>query len=279
MKQRTGAYVVFDAHEYAPLEYENRFLWKLAHGSHRRYMLRCCAPFVDASVTVVRAIARRLQTEFGLHPIVVMNAAQRGSTRARANDPDRIRIVHHGAAAPDRETDRMIRAVASSASRYTLDLLLIGDDAYIERLRRLAARIAPTRIAFRDPVPANRIVEELALYDIGMFILRPNNYNYRVALPNKLFDFIAAGLAVCIGPSEEMVRLIEHYGCGVVAPSYEPRDVANTLDRLSFEQILELEERSWLAARELNADVEMAKLRQLYSVTLRGAERSHPDSG
>ena len=46
-------------------------------------------------------------------------------------------------------------------------------------------------------------------YDVGLYLLPPTNFNQRYALPNKFFEFIQGRLAIAIGPSPEMAKLVE----------------------------------------------------------------------
>jgi glycosyltransferase involved in cell wall biosynthesis len=89
-----------------------------------------------------------------------------------------------------------------------------------------------------------------------------------IALPNKFFEFIAAGLAVCIGPSLSMAEIVNQYGCGVVAASFEPAVLAGVLNQTTAVEWDEMRQASLRAAQVLNADVEMGKLVQIYRALL-----------
>jgi alkanesulfonate monooxygenase SsuD/methylene tetrahydromethanopterin reductase-like flavin-dependent oxidoreductase (luciferase family) len=92
-------------------------------------------------------------------------------------------------------------------------------------------------IAFRDPVPMPEIVPYIARYDMGLFLLEPNTFNHRHFLPNKLFDFIQARLAVGVGPSPDMAELVGEYAVGVVSEDFTPQSFAAMLKRLRSEDI------------------------------------------
>ena len=79
----------------------------------------------------------------------------------------------------------------------------------------------------------HRIVDTIAQYDIGLFLLSPANFNYYHALPNKLFEFVQARLAVAIGPSPEMARIVNDHDLGIVAPDFEPTTMAAHLNALT----------------------------------------------
>ena len=113
----------------------------------------------------------------------------------------------------------------------------------------------------------------LAAYDVGLFVLPPVNFNYRFALPNKLFEFIMAGLAVAIGPSPEMARVVIDHGCGIVAADFAPATIAARLNALSADAIDAFKRRSLDAARVLNAEAEMGRLMGLYAELLAAGPR------
>ncbi len=159
----------------------------------------------------------------------------------------------------------MIDALAFCDPRYSLHFMLVDRDGrYLAGLKKLAKKKVPGRVFFHSTVPPDEIVNHISTYDIGFYLLPPLNFNYQAALPNKFFDFVAAGLAVCIGPNPEMARLASQYGFGVVVPSFEPSQAAQVLNQIGADEI-DLMKRAALQARNsLNADVEMGKLLDLY---------------
>ncbi len=65
--------------------------------------------------------------------------------------------------------------------------------------------------------------------DVGVFCMPPININARYALPNKFFDFVQARLAVGVGPAEEMARLTEKLGLGVVSTDFSEASFTEAL--------------------------------------------------
>ncbi|NWG21492.1 MAG: glycosyltransferase [Chloroflexi bacterium] len=260
---RWNAPLVLDLHEYAPLEWEEQWRWRMLHAPMIRYFLQRYATRAGATLTVSPEIARRYEEEFGFAPVVVLNAPEYEPTPDHDVDPQSIRLIHHGSAIAARALELMIETIACCDARYRLHFMLVGDEAYIQRLRSIAGRVAPGRVSFLDPVAPHQVVARIAPFDIGFFLLKPSNYNYSVALPNKLFDFVGAGLAVCIGPSPGMAAFVHERQCGVVAPSFDPAVVAATLNQLNTEQIRAMRRSARVAAAEINAATEMAKVVRL----------------
>jgi glycosyltransferase involved in cell wall biosynthesis len=117
-------------------------------------------------------------------------------------------------------------------------------------------------------VPPHQISETVNAYDIGLHLLPPVSFNSAQALPNKFFEFMMAGLALAIGPSPEMMRIVQEYELGVVASSFEPADLAQRLNALSPEEINAMKRHSLEAAKRFNAEVEMRKLLAIYQRVL-----------
>jgi glycosyltransferase involved in cell wall biosynthesis len=263
--RRSGAKVLFDAHEYTPLLEEDKFWGRLLAVPFHHYLIRQYAPQADAMITVCQGIAERYHQVFGLEPAVITNAPAYRELPYRPVDPARIRVIHHGMAMRDRHLEEIIEIAALLDARYSLDFILVDKDrGYIDELKGRAARIAPGRVSFLDPAPPDEIAAAINRYDIGLPWIPPVNFNYANALPNKFFESIMAGLAVATGPSPEMARIVKQHGLGVVADSFEPAAMAKLLNALPPEEVNGMKQRSLRAARELNADVEMGKLLEIY---------------
>ena len=80
------------------------------------------------------------------------------------------------------------------------------------------------------------------------------NFNNKYALPNKFFEFIQARLALAIGPSLEMKRIVEQTGCGFFSSNFSAQCMADCLNRLSVHQIEEYKQKAHEAARSFSLE-------------------------
>ena len=266
-----NAPLILDLHEYAPLEWEERWQWRLFFAPMIRFFLQRYATQADATITVAPAIARRYHEEFGFFPATVLNAPDYVALEDHTIDPQSVRLIHHGGAVRARQLELMIDTVRLCDQRYHLSFMLVDDEGYIRHLQAYASRVAPGRVAFLEPVTPDQIVSRIAPFDMGFYLLKPTNYNSSVALPNKLFEFVHAGLAVCVGPSPGMAAFVREWQCGVVAPSFDPAAVAATLNRLGTEEIMTMRRAARTAAAQINAATEMARVVDLCDRLLRRA--------
>lgn len=256
----TGAKVIADFHEYAPLELDG-LLWHLFLRPLREYIIKRYIPETTATITVNQTISEKYQQSFGFRPIVIMNTPKLNpDIGSKPVNPDCIHLIHHGGMAKGRNPERMIETAALLDKRFHLNFMMLGNQADILRLKKYSDVVAPGKVSFHSPVSPDQVTKEISQYDIGFYLLPQTNYNNSVASPNKFFDFIHAGLAVCIGPSPEMARMCRKYGFGVVAPSFSPHVVAEMINRLLPHEIDMMKQAAIKARRVLNADVELGKL-------------------
>jgi len=264
--ENTGSHIVLDLHEYAPLEWESRWFWKIFYKPMVHYLLKKYMPYISRSVTVGEAIAERYFREYGFRPAVIMNTPRPiDSPSFPKTNTEAIRLIHHGGAIRDRRLELMIQTVALADPRYTLHFMLIESSrGYLSYLRALAQRVAPGRVFFHQPVAPVDIIRTLSGFDMGIYLLPLTDFNHSCALPNKFFDFIMAGLPVCLGPSPEMTKIALRFEFGAVAQSFDPSEVARALNCLTASDIDQMKLRAIEARNILNANVEMRKLIALY---------------
>lgn len=242
-----GGPVLVDLHEYSPREVEDRWLWRFLFQEYCDYLCRRYLPEATTSTTVCEGIAEEYSREYGVRPTVITNAPPFHDLPVRETNPSRIRLIHHGVAVRSRRIESMIDLASLLDERFAVDFVLVpGDTRYIAELLRRGGR--SRKIRFLAPVTMNQIVPFSAQYDIGLFLLQPTNFNYLHALPNKFFEFLQARLAVAIGPSPEMARIVSQFACGLVADSFDTPDLAKLLNRLDTSALHQMKTRSSQAA-------------------------------
>ncbi len=259
------ARIILDLHEYALDEFNEVLWWRFLYKPLVRFFFEKYLNKIDASITVNSKIAERYSREFGLSPVIVMNAPEiHAEVGFHATDPNDIKLISHGIAGANRHFDLLVEAIARSDRKFTLTFMVFGDTRYIDKIKKLADKKAPGRVFFIPPVPPAEVIMEISKYDLGVFLLKPEKYNNLVALPNKFFEFVSAGLGVCIGPSPAMAQIALDYEFGCVSSTFDPVDFARMLSNLSSDEIDKMKRKALEARHFLNADIEMKKLLDLY---------------
>lgn len=104
------------------------------------------------------------------------------------------------------------------------------------------------------------MVPAAAQADIGIFVLSNSTTHARFAMPNKIFEYIQAGLMVISSDLPEIRRVVETAGCGLLLNEDTPRTIAARLAGLDRARIDACKRAALLRARDLNFEAEGGKL-------------------
>lgn len=255
------AKVIFDAREYYPRQNEDNVLWRLIEQKERVRLCRKYLEKCDAVLTVSNGLASEYTREFGVEAQVYLSTPLYVERAVCPTSVHRIKMVHHGAANPNRRLERMIDTMRLLDNRFELDFYLTGSKSYIKHLQSYSESVPAVR--FLAPVAFDQINAMLCSYDIGFYYLEPNGFNVTRNLPNKFFEFMQARLAVAIGPSPDMADFVSRYQFGIIAEDFSVESMAAKLSTLTPADIDRMKHRADVAARELNFEVESTKLANL----------------
>lgn len=100
--------------------------------------------------------------------------------------------------------------------------------------------------------------------DLGISIDKNTNLNYEYSLPNKLFDYIHAGIPILASRLIEIEKIIKQYEIGYFIDEHNPMHIAQRIQEcLLHPDYLKWKQNTKLAAEALNWEQEKQKLQQL----------------
>ncbi|MFM2207570.1 MAG: hypothetical protein RL213_1545 [Bacteroidota bacterium] len=112
-------------------------------------------------------------------------------------------------------------------------LLIVGGGDVLEQLKKTVTKLRlDDKVMFLPKMPPAALRKLTRLADFGLTLDKDTNLNYRFSLPNKLFDYIHAGIPVIASDLPEIRRIVEGYGIGTILPAVDPRTLAETMNRL-----------------------------------------------
>src|SRR3546814_3897042 len=82
-----------------------------------------------------------------------------------------------------------------------------------------------------DVCSSDLLAEEMAQARAGLVLLHPTN-NYLVIRPNKLFEYMAAGLPVIASDFGHWREVVEPAGCGLLVNPTDTRAIARAIEHL-----------------------------------------------
>lgn len=267
LAEENNAPFVLDVHEYATEQYMHDPLWRLLF---RRWIYNMqCIYLRKASVvsTVCRSIAVALQKDYRLAatPAVVRSVPE--YREMPLNTPgDVITVLYHGNITPTRGIEQLILSVRDWEPRFRLIIRGKGDKRYLETLSRLAEKTTvDARVEFEGPVAFSCIIDTANAADIGFFVQEDTSRQKRYALPNKFFEYVMAGLALCVNEFPEMSSLVAEYNLGKTVSKPDPGSIARVINSFTAEEILHYKSCSLAAARQLCWEKEDAAMLEAYT--------------
>ena len=216
-RERGGVYG-YDTHELATDEYEESLTWRFWHRPFVRAIEMQSIRGAAVISAVSSGIAARLRCmyDLGHAPLVIRNVPPLESYPLRPTG-SQIRILYHGLVASGRGLEQLIRSARGWQPNAELTIRGPGPADYISKLQDCSRQFkVEDRIKFSSPVPASELVRRAAEFDVGVVALPAHSRHNKYALPNKFFEYIMAGLALCVSDLPEMAKLVRNYNLGVL---------------------------------------------------------------
>lgn len=260
--------IILDLHEYFPEQFTDNIEWTLTYKNFYLYLLKKYHKHLRKInlITVNESIANLYKKNFNLNNFeIIKNVPYYHEINPTEPDDNLIKLVHIGGANPGRKLENMILSFEyldyKLKPKFKLDFYLVGENCkYINYLKKLANTIKNSNINFFDPIPPENLITKINEYDIGFYSIFPSNSNHLYCLPNKLFEYIQARLAVLVSPNPEMAKIVKEYDVGLISQDYTPESLAKTLELFNKENIKKFKENSNKAAKIFNYENESKKL-------------------
>jgi len=221
--------------------------------------------------TVNDSIANLYKHEYGNEVEVIRNVpvtlnSFSRKTRAELNLPSEKKILLFQGAGINMDRGGE-EALQSMSYLDNCLLLFIGDGDVVGRLKEMSNELKlQDSVRFIHRLPLEELRAYTAVADIGLSLDKDSNLNYRFSLPNKIFDYIHAGIPILSSNLVELRKIVEQYGVGMIAESHNPVYLAERIkemlsDKKRFDS---WKENLKLAAAELCWEKEEQKLLHIF---------------
>jgi glycosyltransferase involved in cell wall biosynthesis len=262
--------LVYDSHEYFCQVLEVVTRPRVQAVWHR--IERFCFPKVSAAITVSASIAEAYRQEYGREVAVVRNLPLRRTSGTEVSrkelglpDEAKILILQGNAIHKGRGGELMVETMPLLPEQVLL-LVVGAGDALPEMRRRVTELDLQQRVLFTGRVEAERLYAYTACADLGVSFDQSVCLNHDYSLPNKLFEYIQAGVPVLVSGLPERRKLVERYGVGLVVEELQPASVADAVLRMlnDAEGYAQCRRRCEAAAEQLCWEREEEQLRRIY---------------
>jgi glycosyltransferase involved in cell wall biosynthesis len=234
LKRKTGVRLAYDSHEYYPFQF--------THTSFVRSTLwyeRKLVPHVDLYTTISPELAGELENVFGMPKVeVIPNVEPSPATAIRplGAEMDRLaagrrKLLYQGNFVEGRGLVEMIQEWAT-VDHTRAALFLRGPENRSQAdLKALAGKMGllGSSIYFLPPVLEKDLIPAAAEADIGIIPYKADLPAYRFACPNKLSQYMHAGVAVLTNDIPFVAGMVRSHGLGWVYDIRQPGSFAKTV--------------------------------------------------
>ncbi|MBV41954.1 MAG: hypothetical protein CL834_02865 [Crocinitomicaceae bacterium] len=254
-----GVPLVYDSHEFfteaagltgRPVQ---RGIWLILE----RWLFPRVASVITVNDSIADAYDKRYPSARSGKPFVVRNMPMK-RTRPQSQVDWRTKLqipagamfaILQGAYLDkDRGVIQAVEALRLNAHWY---LVVVGAGEEFEWAQQEQATL-DGRLICLPKMPFNELCTLTAAADLGFSLDRGVHGNYWFSLPNKLFDYIHAGIPIVASPMPEVRKIVEEWNVGVMIQDHEPKAIAEAVN-----QVMNAPKKNWasqcaMASKMLN---------------------------
>ena len=123
--------------------------------------------------------------------------------------------------------------IAIADSDINIKVAVVGDGRYRPIIQRKIYKEGHNDIIkFYGQLPYRKAIALIKNFDIGLILFKAVSLNPEHAGPNRIFDYMAAELAVITSDLTEISRIVRKEKMGWVIPQNYPNDLAKLLNKI-----------------------------------------------
>ena len=180
--------------------------------------------------TVNNSIAQKYKQLYGKELKVIRNISSRNlipvktKTKRELNLPeDKFLIILQGSGINiDRGGEELVEAMRNLNDCF---LVIVGSGDVIGILKEKVNNLNLKNVLFVSRLPYEEMMQYTLNSNLGVTLDKPNNENYWMSLPNKIFDYIHAGIPVLASTLPETSKIINQYNIGILIPEVNSNEI------------------------------------------------------
>lgn len=226
--------LIYDSHEYFTMSVvkpRSRKVWQTLES--------ILFPRLKNVITVNDSIKAVYEKQYHVPITVVRNVPLKGSYKfGVTNTSDKILIIQGAGINENRGAEEAVLMMKYLPGRFKL--YFVGAGTVWEKLKEMTIENQLSdKILFIDTLPYKEMMEYTKKAYLGLILEKIDiSDEHRFSLPNKLFDYIQAGVPILSTAANEIVSIINQYDVGFLLKSIDPRNIAHAILEIENSQVL-----------------------------------------
>ena len=265
--KKTGGRIVYESRELytEQLSLYKRHIPKSFWGMLENKLIKK----IDAVVTVSESIADELARRYGISkPEVVMNVAgttpkdERVDFRRAYGIDSKFLLLFQGVLRPGQGINRVLRAIVSLPN---VAFVVVGDGPDKPEIEKQVRELGlESRVIFTGAVSPDKLAGYTAGADAGVMLIEPLALNSYLALPQKLFQYISAGVPPIVSNLPELRRTVDENNLGLVLGETSTEKDTKAIDEFLQNSLGQAKKACHIAGKKFRWEIEGRKLIEIY---------------
>jgi glycosyltransferase involved in cell wall biosynthesis len=252
LKEKTNCKLLFDSHEIYT-EIINQFfpskgikgivigrpftfLNKIYHEFRHKKLLEK----LDLMVTVCDSLSDYFVTKYKIKkPVVLRNCPLDYKEIFKSNllreklkiTKDKVIVFYQGVINPGRGLKKLIES--SIFLDNNIVIVILGDGPSKNELVNLCKTLNADNVHFVERVTFSDLYNYIASADIGICTIESLNLSKKLSLPNKVFEYMAAGIPIITNKLPEVSKIVIEENCGYVIDDSTEKKLATELNYIA----------------------------------------------
>ena len=228
--------VVYDAHEYETQVNSHSERMKKLSAFFERWLIR----YADKTITVSQSIAEEYKKLYPQieTPALVLNCPPFRSETKKKNifrkrfkiSKDSTIFLYQGSLSKGRGLEIIVEAFQQIQDKNNV-LVMMGYGNLESYAQEIASK--EENIFFHEAVSPEVLLDYTASADFGISTIENTCLSYYYCLPNKMFEYIMAGIPLIVSNLPEMKKVVEKYNIGVVADENTQQGILKAVEKAS----------------------------------------------
>ena len=261
--------VIYDSHEFQSERYDKPgWRRRLIRATEKRYARKA-----DAVITVGETIASEYKRLFHIPVVhVIHNVPHRMELQASSKlrdhfhiPNDKIVFLYQGGLVVSRGIENLLEAFVQLDTSDAV-LVVMGNGNLQHLVHDASAKT--DKIFYLPAVPYEDLLAYTASADVGVVSTQNLCLNNYYCMPNKLFEYVQAGLPVLSNNLKDCGAFVTNHGIGLMAQSWEVNDINKALKDFDRENIALFKSKVPPVAARYNWEKEQEILNEIYQKVL-----------